>query len=392
MAPPLRGVLDPNRIPDGRAQPRASPSPNPRAVPSPVTTFSQAAGRPQQAEGISRFYSPPSQETRYTPPLGPSLTGSTESGDPYRPSSRHSQFDKSASLLNLTGVDLPASQPSNPPTHAAERGRRTEISSVANAAPSRDTSSEHSEDDSAAGSSDDEDPDQIPDQRNDPSGVVGDAEVTQQRIQPVGGDQHTEFTDPALTPASRDSSPPLSLDISTTVSINSSDSNRSPPRNPQSKPLDLANHGSGGPPPEPIQQLAEKSSVDQRIDIPGKYGASTTGEIPLTLSADLVAEPVNSEGTKDSSRSHAPPKELLSLTDLGSDGPAATEAVKYLVQAVGRDVVSFRRNTQVSYMVVDRARDVIKAINEYITKVEGSTTGDWDSFEKFTVAIEPLEE
>ncbi|KAI0287752.1 hypothetical protein BC826DRAFT_738377 [Russula brevipes] len=43
-------------------------------------------------------------------------------------------------------------------------------------------------------------------------------------------------------------------------------------------------------------------------------------------------------------------------------------------------------------MVVERARDVIKAINEYITKVEDSTTGDWDSFEKFTVAIEPLED
>ncbi|KAI0287751.1 hypothetical protein BC826DRAFT_738396 [Russula brevipes] len=109
MAPPVRAVLDPNRISDGRAQPRASPSPNPRAVPSPVTTFSQ---RPQQAESISRFYSPPPQETRYTPPLDPSLTGSTESGNPYRPSSRHSQFDKSGSQLNLTGVALPASQPS----------------------------------------------------------------------------------------------------------------------------------------------------------------------------------------------------------------------------------------------------------------------------------------
>jgi hypothetical protein len=255
MAPPLRGVLDPNRISDGRAQPRASPSPNPRAVPSPVTTFSQAAGRPQQAEGISRFYSPPPQETRYTPPLGPSLTGSTESGDPYRPSSRHAQFDKSASLLNLTGVSLPASQPSNPSTHAAERGRRTEISSVANAAPSRDTSSEHSDDDSGVESSDDDEgPDQTPDQRNDPSSLAGGAEVTQQRIKPVGGDQHTEFTDSANTHASRDS-PTLSLDLSTTTSINSSDSSTSPPRDPQSKPLGLVNHGSDVPPPE---QLAEE--------------------------------------------------------------------------------------------------------------------------------------
>ena len=84
-------------------------------------------------------------------------------------------------------------------------------------------------------------------------------------------------------------------------------------------------------------------------------------------------------------------EEPLSLTDLGSDGPSATEAVKYLVQAVGRDVVTFRRNTQVSFMVVERAREIVKAINEYIVRVENSTTGDWDSFEKFTVAIEPLE-
>jgi hypothetical protein len=89
---------------------------------------------------------------------------------------------------------------------------------------------------------------------------------------------------------------------------------------------------------------------------------------------------------------HIPPKELLSLTDIGNGGPAATEVAEYLVQAVGRDVVSFRRNTQVSYMVVERARDIVKAINEYIVKVEDSTTGDWASFEKFTMAIEPLEE
>jgi hypothetical protein len=103
-------------------------------------------------------------------------------------------------------------------------------------------------------------------------------------------------------------------------------------------------------------------------------------------------EIVEGEDTDEGPATHAQPTELLSFTDLGSGGPPATESVKYLVQAVGRDVVSFRRNTQVSYMVVERARDIVKAINEYIAKVENSTTGDWDSFEKFTVAMEPLEE
>ena len=35
--------------------------------------------------------------------------------------------------------------------------------------------------------------------------------------------------------------------------------------------------------------------------------------------------------------------------------------------------VSFHRNTQVSYMAVGRARDILKEINEYLDKVEHST-------------------
>ena len=89
---------------------------------------------------------------------------------------------------------------------------------------------------------------------------------------------------------------------------------------------------------------------------------------------------------------HVQPTKISSLTDLGNDGPAATEVLKYLVQAVGRDVVSFQRNTQVSYLVLERARDILKEINEYIDKVQTSTDVDWDSFEKFTMAIDPLEE
>ncbi len=88
----------------------------------------------------------------------------------------------------------------------------------------------------------------------------------------------------------------------------------------------------------------------------------------------------------------AQPKEPLSLTNFKGSSFAATEAIKCLLQAIGRDVVSFRRNTHVSYLVVERARDIVNTINEYISRVESSTTADWDSFEKFSVAIEPLEE
>ena len=85
---------------------------------------------------------------------------------------------------------------------------------------------------------------------------------------------------------------------------------------------------------------------------------------------------------------------IPSLTDLGNGGFPATEAAKYLVQALGRDVVSFQRNTHVSYMAAERARDILNQINEYIDKVEKSTSvdADWDTFEKFTTANDQLEE
>ena len=68
-----------------------------------------------------------------------------------------------------------------------------------------------------------------------------------------------------------------------------------------------------------------------------------------------------------------PPTMISRFTDLGNDGPAAIKVIKYLVHVT--DVVSFHRNThwQVSYMAVDRARDILKEINEYIHKVEHST-------------------
>ena len=88
----------------------------------------------------------------------------------------------------------------------------------------------------------------------------------------------------------------------------------------------------------------------------------------------------------------APPKVPLSLTNFTGSNFPATEAIKWLLQVIGRDVVSFRRNTHVSYLVVERARDIVNTINDYIARVESSTTGDWESFDKFSTAIEPLEE
>ncbi|KAI9450386.1 hypothetical protein BJY52DRAFT_179428 [Lactarius psammicola] len=123
---------------------------------------------------------------------------------------------------------------------------------------------------------------------------------------------------------------------------------------------------------------------------------SDTSSTPSDFS-DLALSPSSDAGQSNSLPPTTPPdsaqpKELLSLTNFKGSSFAATEAIKCLLQAIGRDVVSFRRNTHVSYLVVERARDIVNTINEYISRVESSTTADWDSFEKFSVAIEPLED
>lgn len=80
----------------------------------------------------------------------------------------------------------------------------------------------------------------------------------------------------------------------------------------------------------------------------------------------------------------------ISIPGLTDEGYPATELIKYLIDAVGRDVMSFRRNAQVSYLLVDKTRDIFDAINTYIQRTE--TGEDWDSFERFTSAIDPIEE
>jgi len=81
---------------------------------------------------------------------------------------------------------------------------------------------------------------------------------------------------------------------------------------------------------------------------------------------------------------------LMGITRLSNEPYPATEVIKYLIDTVGHDVMSFRRNTQVSYLLVDRARDICDAINGYIQRTEGGE--DWMSFDKFTNAIDPVEE
>ena len=80
----------------------------------------------------------------------------------------------------------------------------------------------------------------------------------------------------------------------------------------------------------------------------------------------------------------------MNLPGSSNEAYPATELIKYLIDAVGRDVMSFRRNAQVSYLLVDRTRDIFDAINAYIQRTESGE--DWDSYDKFTNAIDPIEE
>jgi hypothetical protein len=79
-----------------------------------------------------------------------------------------------------------------------------------------------------------------------------------------------------------------------------------------------------------------------------------------------------------------------SLTHLENQVFPATESIRQLIKTIARDVVRFRRNTQISYHLVSRATSVCDEINDLIRKVDEND--DWDSYDKFTEAIDVLEE
>jgi hypothetical protein len=375
---------------------------------TPVTATSkpstQATGPYQQTGSHSRISTPP--PLARDPSTLDSSTRAAGSGDANRRSVHSQLIGGGHNPLHDRASATPSiARSGNPPTHAVEiteRGRLAQVSKTANVASSRESSSAPSEGSSAPDTSDDEDPSQSPDNQlgDSPNRAgagrgSGGTTATGGNVQPSARrDQYTEVGSSAASPPSRESSPPLSVDISTSDSLNSGDSNRDSPSNaPPKDPRILASSGRGDPADTvATRQFTETQEYDH-YNVPGKpdvYSSTVTPHAPL---ASLpTSEMANSAEAGGSSASHVQPTELLSLTNLGIGGPAATESVKYLAQAVGRDVMSFRRNTHVSYMVAERARDIISAINEYIARVEDSEIADWDSFEKFTVAIEPLEE
>lgn len=81
---------------------------------------------------------------------------------------------------------------------------------------------------------------------------------------------------------------------------------------------------------------------------------------------------------------------FVNLTEPTAESYPATNVSKYLIELIGKDVCAFRRNTQVSYRVVEQARAISRTINELIKRVDEND--DWDAFDKYTQAIDPLEE
>ena len=118
---------------------------------------------------------------------------------------------------------------------------------------------------------------------------------------------------------------------------------------------------------------------------PGSQAGSVAGSTSGT-SGSLAS----SATAKATAVQPVPSPLFTTLTKPTTEGYPATEVIKYLIEVVGRDVVSFRRNAQVSFLLVDRARDICDAINIHIEKTESGT--DWSSFEKFSDAIDPVEE
>lgn len=81
---------------------------------------------------------------------------------------------------------------------------------------------------------------------------------------------------------------------------------------------------------------------------------------------------------------------FVDLTSSSTGSYEVTSLIKYLIELIGADVCAFRRNNQVSYRFVERARNVCDRINQLIAAVE--TDARWEDYFKYTAAVDILEE
>jgi hypothetical protein len=74
----------------------------------------------------------------------------------------------------------------------------------------------------------------------------------------------------------------------------------------------------------------------------------------------------------------------------GSDIPA-TRLIKYLLQTIGHDVCTVKRNSLSSYQLVHAASKIYRAINGLIDAVDEETEDVWEKYDQYSSAIDPLE-
>ncbi|KAA1476414.1 hypothetical protein DENSPDRAFT_510411 [Dentipellis sp. KUC8613] len=88
-------------------------------------------------------------------------------------------------------------------------------------------------------------------------------------------------------------------------------------------------------------------------------------------------------------QNHQPYSLVDDLTRSPDEYPA-TELATELLRLAARDVSSFQRNSQIAYRTVSASRDIRNKINTLIKEVE--TTNDWGTWDKYSAAIDPLEQ
>ena len=122
----------------------------------------------------------------------------------------------------------------------------------------------------------------------------------------------------------------------------------------------------------------------------GNAGDAFTSIIDARQNAGRHVTLVRHSPSPSKSYSEATSELFRSLTELQNPIFPETESIKQLLETIGRDVVHFRRNTQISRHFVDRARSACDIINTLIQKVDEDD--DWDSYDRFSEAADSLEE
>ena len=114
-----------------------------------------------------------------------------------------------------------------------------------------------------------------------------------------------------------------------------------------------------------------------RNNVPGNQSSVGSG------GSDRSSSPTNSDGSYQDvgGQTFPEPGEYTSL-----------ELLHPLLQFLGQDFSGSTRLTYSSLTAVSQSKKLYKGIYDLIVKVDKSPTADWNSYEKYSTAIEPLEE